>query len=340
MDRQRFFIFVYKQGERKYYYQWYKITSDMILHSFHIKNNIINKKLIENFMTDKYDINYDCQNIDEYIFNENYFTNIKLNGEPEIYSSYYNINKSNKKVYLCIHKTRICFDKGLMTYTVDKLSFNISNQIPGKVLSFASCLNHTGEIIAYGITYIENYFELIIVNLNYRIYKKETPIIKLEITSFQILNDFNEKDKIITDVLISGNILIAVFNFKFVILIDIESFEIIANSYKNEFSNILVLDRLFKDDYNKCLYVIPIEEKIENVEICYNSDIEEDLQTNTGIQATKNYEFYFITKRFTKYIKGILKSTFKTNLLTKLSKLTDEKHANIENEFIIGRDNL
>jgi hypothetical protein len=149
------------------------------------------------------------------------------------------------------------------------------------------------------------------------------------ISSLQVFGcGYKDSDRIISDMFIFNNIFIAIFNFKFIIIIDINNFEIISTSLNQKFSNLLVLDELFKDSYNKCLYVLPIQEQLgkTTADILQqeNEYIEEDLKTNVGVQSLKKIQFYIITKNFTKYVSTILKLTHKTKLNLKILKFISD----------------
>jgi hypothetical protein len=304
-------------------------------------------------MTDKYNINYlndeDCCSQKEPI----YSTNILFkNANALIFSSSFFTDSTLARSFINIFITKISHGRAKdcnLNYKVDKLSFKVSNESKGKVLSFISKLNEEGEIIAFAITYEDNYFELILVNLRYKMLKSKFKLI-IEFTSDQVFNNFRESDKIITDLFISGNFLISVFNFQFLIILDIQTFEIISNSHNNEFKNILILDSFFKETYNKCLYVFPLIEQVGSSKEAnnLNENIEEDLKTNAEIHNFKKVEFFLITKKKNLYLETLLKPCYKVNTLTKLVKLINDKDTtfcnnksfNYSENFKIGKFDL
>jgi hypothetical protein len=309
----------------------------MIRYAILRNNNVINKRLFETFMTDKYSLSYNSEEAEDYIFNENYFANIQFDGDmPMIYSSYYNKEKRQLEVY---KTTIVC--KKVMDYNVKKMVINFEKESTSKVLSLISTTK--GDIISYAITYEDNYFELIMVNLKYRYYKSKA-IHNIGKTSGQILGNFHEKSRIITDIFISSNLLIAIFNFRYLIMIDIESFELIPNAYKQEFRNLFILDLVFGESTNKCLYVLPVSgeevDKTKVIEDVENDDIEEDLRTNVGGKSIQKIDFYIITKNQTRSIKSILKSKHTESVLSKLLKLVNDRVTNFLSKNVFKFENF
>ena len=111
------------------------------------------------------------------------------------------------------------------------------------------------KVVVVGLSYTNHYFELVISDLSMNVIKKFTSI--EFIRKLFIEDKEKEHFTIITDIFLN-NILQSVFvviNFYYIVSINVKTFKIAMFNYHEESKFYLNLNKVFKGEYNKCLYL-------------------------------------------------------------------------------------
>ena len=200
--------------------------------------------------------------MDMFVFGKNYYALIY---EDIIYFIMYINNDLNYDKYLMIIAFDLCGGCYIMEKTIE-INIRHYNVELSSLIVKAVKDKYKRLIMICGLSFNNNYFEVILINIDIKVYKRFT---SNEFFRILMFNDSNKKPKVkefnvITDIFIYEHqgFCFIIINFINIITININTFSLVMwNSKKESNINInysgfcLRLDKIFKNEYNKVIYL-------------------------------------------------------------------------------------
>jgi hypothetical protein len=313
VNRLNFFILRVDYSTKTFH--WSKFTCEGLLKSVNYDHQNFYVRLISNYLID----DFSKYHVDKYIepglftYGKNYRV-IFFNSQDvdmTMFLTFYCSDKLYKSQSLIIYKVEFdvnYFESKNIKVLKKEIQLNyILSILELDLISMIMKIDSKGEILCYGLSYESNYFEFIVFIFGMNIYKSKFNNIKVNfIFNFSIgftSSEFfpnNKIDKLcINDIFIQDKFLFVLVNFIYILIIDLNSFTVILNSYENKSSTILNLNQIFKGEYNKTLSLLWKSTEEDQTLITFN-EIEttsEDhflyLYTKKGMKILRiNFEYY------------------------------------------------